>query len=233
MTSTVTKPLIKRAQMDSKWLEVQPFIQESFQDIRKVLKKVSEFLPTCNVLSRCKKRESAAEKLVRKGYSSYFQIGDLVKGTILTDNLDESLTVVNYLITHFNVIKCESKKGSEENPYCGAIHVDISLGKLTCEIQVMPKATWKIKSKSNHYYKTGRAHEVAHLWSNVENFNNLNTERKSWWLLLKYFEDTKVLDAMATDFKIPLADKVAMMAFWLQGNWVPQSTIAEKCELLL
>jgi hypothetical protein len=48
--------------------------------------------------------------------------------------------------------------------------------------------------------------------------------------------DTKILGAMAADFKTPLADKVAMMATWLAGGEVPQQFKAEllkERELLL
>lgn len=39
--------------------------------------------------------------------------------------------------------------------------------------------------------------------------------------------DTKVLGAMAADFKTPLSDKVAMMATWLEGGEAPQQFKAQ------
>lgn len=170
MTSTVTKPLTraKRFKDDLAWLEVLPMIDATGRELTKVLKQVSVKFPAADVLQWNKKYESAREKVIRKS-RPYQEINDLVKGVILTDNLQQSMAVVSFLLRHCDVVKWEAKTGDDMNPYCGALHVDLRLGNLTCEIQVMPKSTWAVKKQSNKFYKTGRAHEAAHLWD-VENF---------------------------------------------------------------
>ena len=170
MTSTVNKPITRaeRFKDDLEWLKVLPLIDTTSRELTQVLKQVSVRFPSADVLQRQKQYASAQEKRVRKGVP-YTSINDLVKGTILTDTLQQSMAVVSFLLRNCEVVKWEAKKGSEENPYCGALHVDLQLGGLTCEIQVMPKSTWAVKKQSNKFYKTGRAHEAAHLWD-VENF---------------------------------------------------------------
>jgi hypothetical protein len=170
-TSTVTKPLTK-ARMDPRWVQVQPSIQHTWNELKGLLQSVYEYLPTSDVLSWCKKRESASEKLVRKGYESYFQINDLVKGVILVDNIDEAITIANFLQAKTNVVKLEAKVGVPNKPYCGSIHLDIQLGSLVCEIQIMPRATWKVKRATNSMYKQGVPEQGADLWNTVQNFTN-------------------------------------------------------------
>lgn len=172
MTSTVTKPLTRAAKFkdDPEWLKVLPLIDTSSRELTQVLKQVSNRFPSADVLQRTKRYESAQVKHARKGVP-YTGINDLVKGTVLTDTLQQSMAVVSFLLRHCDVVKWEAKCGTEGNPYCGALHVDLRLGNLTCEIQVMPKSTWAVKKQSNHYYKTDRALEGAHLWSSVPNFS--------------------------------------------------------------
>lgn len=171
-TSTVNKPLTRATKFkdDLAWLEVLPKIDTTSRELTGLLKLVSTKFPAADVLQRQKQYASAKEKTQRKG-CSYAQIGDLVKGTILTDTLQQSMAVVSFLLRHCNVVKWEAKTGNEGNPYCGALHVDLRLGGLTCEIQVMPRSTWAVKKQSNHYYKTNKALEGAHLWSEVQNFS--------------------------------------------------------------
>lgn len=173
MTSTlINKPLTRATKFkdDLAWLEVLPMIDTCGRELTKVLKQVSNRFPSADVLQWNKKYESAREKTVRKG-RPYQEINDLVKGTILTDTLQQSMAVTSFLLRHYEVVKWEAKVGTPEVPYCGTLHVDVKIGSLTCEIQVMPRATWKVKKCTNHLYKTGRAPEGAALWSNVENFS--------------------------------------------------------------
>lgn len=171
MTSTIHKPLTRavKYQQDPAWLAVLPLIDTCGRELTKVLKQVSVRFPGADVLQWNKKYESAKEKTKRKG-KPYTELNDLVKGTILTDTLQQSMAVVSFLLRNCEVVKWEAKTGDDMNPYCGALHVDIKLGDLTCEIQVMPRCTWTVKKQSNHYYKTSRALEGAHLWGSVENF---------------------------------------------------------------
>jgi hypothetical protein len=173
MTSTVNKPLTRavKYQQDPEWLKVLPLIDTTSRELTQVLKQVSVKFHQADVLQWNKKYESAQEKTVRKG-RSYTELNDLIKGVILTDNLQQAMAVVSFLLRLPNcqIIKWEAKTGSETSPYCGALHVDLRLGHLTCEIQVMPKATWKVKKAHNHYYKTGRPMEGADMWNGVQNF---------------------------------------------------------------
>lgn len=172
MTSTmINKPVTRAAKFkdDPEWLKVLPLIDKTYQELAGLLKLISNKFPQADVLQRQKQYGSAREKTQRKG-CSYSQIGDLVKGTILTNTLQESMAAVSFLLRHCDVVKWEAKVGSETSPYCGALHVDLRLGNLTCEIQVMPKSTWAVKRAHNHYYKTGRPMEGAELWNDVQNF---------------------------------------------------------------
>lgn len=171
MTLTVNKPLTRAVKFkdDPQWLSVLPMIDITSRELTQVLKQVSNRFPSADVLQWNKKYESAREKVIRKG-RPYNQINDLVKGVVLTDNLQQAMAVTSFLLRHCDVVKWEAKTGDNMNPYCGALHVDIRFGGLTCEIQVMPRSTWAVKKQSNHYYKTSRALEGAHLWSSVQNF---------------------------------------------------------------
>jgi len=171
MTSTVTKPLTRAAKFknDPEWLKVLPMIDTTSRELTQVLKQVSIKFPNADVLQWNKKYESAREKVIRKG-RPYNQINDLVKGTILTDNLQQAMAITSFLLRHCNVVKWEAKTGTSELPYCGTLHVDVKIGSLTCEIQVMPRATWKVKKATNHLYKTNRAKEGADIWNTVQNF---------------------------------------------------------------
>ena len=168
----VCKPLTRaeKYQDDSAWLSVLPLIDISWGLMSQLLKSVNGKFPYAEVLGKKKAYASAKEKTVRKG-RPYHQLGDLVKGVVLTDDLQQTIAVSNFLINHFDVIKWEVKTGSVDNPYCGVIHIDVQLGALTCEVQVMPKATSKVKKVSNGFYKNNRAREAAHLWNTVENFS--------------------------------------------------------------
>ena len=171
MTTIVCKPLTRAVKYaeDPQWLSVLPLIDSSWVEMTQLLEVTNGKFPLVDVLAKRKKYESAKEKTVRKG-RQYCELGDLVKGVVLTDDLQQTIAVSNFLINNFTVVKWEVKTGTVDNPYCGVIHIDIRLGNLTCEIQVMPKATSKVKKVSNGFYKTGRASESSQLWKDVENF---------------------------------------------------------------
>ena len=175
MTNTLVNKPITRAikfKEDSQWLDILPSIDTSWTLMSQLLKEVSVKYPKADVLQKRKKYESAKEKTQRKD-REYHQLGDLVKGTILTDNLQEAMVVVSFLINNFNVVKWEAFTGTLTNPYCGVIHVDIQLGNLVCELQITTRKNWTIKKESNHYNKTGRASEGAYLWIDADNFSDI------------------------------------------------------------
>lgn len=171
MTS-VCKPLTRavKYQDDPAWLSVLPLIDGSWVMMTQLLKTVDGNFPLVKVLAKKKAYLSAQEKTIRKG-RPYAELGDLVKGLILTNDLDETVAVANFIINHFHVVKWEVKVGSKINPYRGVIHLDILLDELVVEVQVMPEATAQVKKKSNSFYKTNRAEEGAHLWHGVKNFS--------------------------------------------------------------
>jgi len=172
LMTSVCKPLTRAVKYvdDPQWLSVLPLIDSSWVKMTQLLQEVDKRFSYADVMAKKKAYASAKEKTLRKG-RLYTELNDLVKGVILTDSLQETIVVSEFLITHSNVIKWELKKGSRNNPYCGVIHVDIQLGELVCEIQVMPKSTAKVKKFSNSYYKTGKAIETISLWASVENFS--------------------------------------------------------------
>ena len=170
--TTVCKPLTRAIKYadDPEWLSVLPLIDSSWAKMAQLLQLTNEKFPLVEVLGKKKAYLSAKEKTGRKG-RPYAQLGDLVKGVVLTVDIQQTIAVSNFLINNFQVVKWEVKTGTVDNPYCGVIHIDVRLGNLTCEIQVMPRATAAIKKKSNGFYKTGRAQEATSLWSTVENFS--------------------------------------------------------------
>ena len=174
MTNTLVNKPITRAMKfkeDPQWLDILPSIDSSWTLMSQLLKMVGEKYPTTDVLQKRKKYESAKEKTQRKG-RSYHRLGDLVKGTILTDDLQEAIVIVNFLIDHMKVVKWEAFTGTIANPYCGIFHVDVRLGNLVCELQVTTRKNWRIKRESNRYYKTDRAADGAFLWVDADNFSD-------------------------------------------------------------
>lgn len=164
------KPIPRAIKYDPMWVKTLPLIDDSYSLMRDLLKCVNDKYSFVEVLANKKGYESALNKTTRKG-KSYLELGDLVKGLILTNTLQQTIVVSNYLTARYDVVKWEAKKGTLDNPYCGVIHIDVRLGNLICEIQVMPKDTAEVKKKSNHYYKNNIPNEVKDLWSNVENFS--------------------------------------------------------------
>lgn len=153
------------------WKAVSILMQDSWLLLKEVFKTLESNNKNYSFLLSKKQFASAREKLERKGYFSFKQFPDLVRGAVLTKNLEESIQVLDFLISNYNVTKWEVKKGTQENPYRGSFHLDIVLGELTCEVQVMPRATWAIKRVSHQFYKSGRAAEAADLWDEVETFS--------------------------------------------------------------
>jgi hypothetical protein len=173
MTSTlINKPITRAVKFkdDPEWLSILPLIDNSSVQLAQLLQLVHTKFPTADVLQRQKQYASAQKKRKRKEVP-YQSINDLIKGTVLTDTIQQAMAVVIFLLRHCDVVKWEAKTGDNMNPYCGALHVDIRFGGLTCEIQVMPRSTWVVKKQSNKFYKTGKANEASHLWNDVPNFS--------------------------------------------------------------
>jgi hypothetical protein len=173
MTSVVCKPLTRaqKYQDDPQWLQVLPLIDSSWAMMAQLLQSVDGKFHQAKVLQWKKKYESAKEKSSRKNVP-YGQINDLLKGVVLTENLQQTIAVANFILNHSNVVKWEVKVGDNPlKPYRGVIHIDVRLGNLTCEIQVMPYSTWKVKRLTNASYKTGNASNDGAIWSTVENFS--------------------------------------------------------------
>lgn len=161
--------------MDQDWAEAQAWAHVAWLEISELFHDVTLCGWDCDVLLSKKQYASAREKRVRKGYS-YMEFPDLVRGAILTNNLEEAIEVAGFLLCHCEVVKWEVKVGTPENPYRGSFHLDLKMGELSCEVQVMPKATWKIKSDAHHSYKEGRPERAASLWAQVESFSQEQRE---------------------------------------------------------
>lgn len=166
------KPILKSALVaDTAWWAVVPTIEQCLLELSGLLAQVEEAIPSCTTLVRKKRHASAQEKLGRKGYQSYMECTDLVKGSVITNSIDEVVSAALILSSIGQVVKLEVKTGSPSNPYCGAIHLDLLINGLTCEIQIMTATSWSIKKESNSFYKQGRPAEGASLWVNAPNFN--------------------------------------------------------------
>jgi hypothetical protein len=156
---------------DPEWESAQEWADLSWRHLKDVFRDVVCFAPGSKTLLSKKQYASAKEKKSRKGYKSYLDFPDLVRGAILTTSLQESVEVVSFLLCHCEVTKWECKVGTATNPYKGSFHLDIRLGELDCEVQVMPKATWAVKSEAHKAYKQGEPEKASHLWDKVESFS--------------------------------------------------------------
>ena len=167
------KPILKTSlQEDKSWWELQPTIDNSLEALSNLLKQIEGQFNDSTTLVRKKRHGSDKEKLSRKGYSYYKQCTDLVKGSVIVNTIDEVVLTALYLSSLSQVAKLEVKTGTPDNPYRGAIHLDIILGELTCEVQVMTSNAWTAKKESNHYYKTNRPQDGAYLWKDIETFSD-------------------------------------------------------------
>lgn len=167
------KPILKSTlSNDAEWESIQPAITESLSLIGELLSKVEYTYKDSVVMVKRKRHGSALEKKGRKGYQHYLECRDLVKGVVLTEDLDQVVWAANLINQSSNVCKLEVKTGNPSNPYKGAIHIDIKLGNLICEIQVMTKAAWEVKKESNPLYKQGKPELGKELWSQVQSFSS-------------------------------------------------------------
>ena len=163
----MNKPILKSAQVaDKEWEAIQPALNCAFTQLASLLQQV-EGKFACSTMVKRKRHSSAKEKLSRKGYSHYLECTDLLKGVILVDGTQQVANVATVLSSLQKVTKVEIKRASLSNPYRGAVHIDLLLEGVQCELQVMTHFGWAVKKESNHYYKNGKPEQAAHLWQDV------------------------------------------------------------------
>jgi ppGpp synthetase/RelA/SpoT-type nucleotidyltranferase len=103
------------------------------------------------VISDIKSEKSFKNKTIKRG-KSIQKVFDILRGAILVDKKDQIDEVVKSLKKIFVVKKIEHKIKPEEFGYYGAVHVDVVVCKMICEIQVMTKKLWKYKMIADEIY---------------------------------------------------------------------------------
>lgn len=166
------KNQVAPVKVSQQWEEIRPIMDESWNLLKTLFGKVEEEVEEVSALLSKKQYASAQEKKVMKGYSSFMDFPDLVRGALLVEDNKQVVQVVQVLfsLAKADIVKMEVKNGTSKNPYRGAVHLDLKLGQLTCEIQVMTKKTWAVKKTAHKAYKKGKAHKSASCWKEVVPF---------------------------------------------------------------
>jgi hypothetical protein len=166
----VERPILK----DREYKAIEPLLDTAMSILISVFKELDAQGYVTFV--RKKAYKSSREKLIRKGLTDYLSLTDLVKGTVLLNDLDSIILVVAYLKGQLDTAKIEVKVGDVMNPYKGVVHLDVVVEGVVCEIQVTTETNWAIKKESNPFYKNGCPTETASLWEYADTFTNAQLE---------------------------------------------------------
>lgn len=103
-----------------------------------------------------KSRGSFKDKTQNRGKPAQ-KVFDILRGAIVVDRKNQVNKIVDNLKRTFVVKKVEHKTKPEEFGYYGAVHVDVLVDDLICEIQVMPKRIWECKMLTDKVYHKYRS----------------------------------------------------------------------------
>ena len=109
-----------------------------------------------------KTKDSILEK-IKRGKAPE-EITDYLRGAIVLNNKQRVKEAVQYLNNRSNVVKWEFKntpKIGDRMGYRGSYHLDINLGGLICEVQIMTKSLWKLKDAAHAVYAVERGGNEA------------------------------------------------------------------------
>lgn len=105
-----------------------------------------------------KTKNSFKDKTINRGKEPE-KVYDVLRGAIIVNDESQIDKVVDNLKRIFLIKKVEHKTKPEKFGYYGAIHIDVIINEMVCEIQVMPKKVWQVKLKANNIYKKYRSIE--------------------------------------------------------------------------
>lgn len=106
------------------------------------------------VLVDIKTPESIARKCAQKGIQPE-QLSDVLRAAVLVHRKHSVDKVVGRLIKHArkHVMKVDYKERTSNNPYHGAVHLDLNLDGMSVEVQVMPQFLWAYKEEAHKEYE--------------------------------------------------------------------------------
>ena len=109
------------------------------------------------------KTEASILEKIKRGKAPE-EITDYLRGAIVLNNKKRVKEAVQYLNNRSNVVKWEFKetpKIGDRMGYRGSYHLDINLGGLICEVQIMTKSLWKLKDAAHAVYAVERGGKEA------------------------------------------------------------------------
>lgn len=112
------------------------------------------------VITQIKSKSSFKNKTQVRGKPPE-RVFDVLRGAILVDRKDQIEKVVERIKKIFIVKKVEHKTKPEiPFGYYGAVHVDIMINDMRCEIQIMTKKLWKCKLELDEIYRKYRGKQA-------------------------------------------------------------------------
>jgi ppGpp synthetase/RelA/SpoT-type nucleotidyltranferase len=126
---------------------------------QKFLCGMEESAPGHKVVVDIKSKTSFKNKTVKREKAPE-KVFDVLRGAILVDNKNQIDAVIANLKKNFLVKKVDHKDKPDlaKDPlgYYGAVHVDVVVNDMICEIQVMTKKLWKAKNEVHDMYQKYR-----------------------------------------------------------------------------
>lgn len=121
-----------------------------------------------------KSRGSCFEKLERKGYSSFYQLTDLVRGEIEVGTTAQVVQAVYWLksvLSESDLVSIEKVEAKVGESYHGVAHIDLRINGVGVEMKVMTYEAKKAHGITHSWYKQGVAEKGLKIWETVSNFS--------------------------------------------------------------
>lgn len=111
------------------------------------------------VIPDIKSKDSFLDKVYNRGTHPH-HVYDILRAAVIVDSKDDFAKVIAELNTLFELRKIDYKT-KPEGPfgYYGAVHVDVIVDDLICEIQIMPKKLWDYKQETDKIYAEYRSED--------------------------------------------------------------------------
>jgi (p)ppGpp synthase/HD superfamily hydrolase len=134
------------------------------------------------VLFNIKQFDSFIDKTAKRGKDPK-QMSDIIRGAILGSTQDDVERIVKNLRKFGRIHKYEVKKltGGDKFGYYGSHHVDVQVGNVIAEIQVMTKRLWTYKKAAHDIYDELRSQTDAKI-SDAEVRKKLTRSRELFHL---------------------------------------------------
>jgi len=125
--------------------------------LRKEVNRDKKIRNIAKIKALLKEKDKFVEKVADRG-KKINEIGDIVRGAVLFDDTRQAEEFVKkFAKRQRSIVKEVDKKvATTNNSYYGAIHIDIQIDGLTCELQVMSKKLFTYKSAAHDIYDVSR-----------------------------------------------------------------------------